>query len=267
MSLVARDIGENRFEPVRRHRFGFALQVERLHGRDLNGILDQPVRDLPDHDLSRRGCLLEACGHVDGVSGHETLSARRISGDHLARVHPDPDLDPDTVIALQFGVQRLERLAHTARCPNRADRIVLVRARDTEDRHDRVADELLHRATVGVDHELHLVEESTHHAAKGLRIQAFTERGRAGDIGEQDRDDLAHLGGTLVRGTQRRGALLTEPRAIRVLFAACSTEAHGAMVGHRALPGSGSTADVSQLHRSAVRHCARPRRVGILRQP
>ena len=234
MSLVARDVGQDRLESVRRNRFGFALQFERLDGRDLDGILDQPVRDLPDHDLSRRGRLLEACGHVDGVSGHETLSGRRISGDHLARVHPDPDLDPDTVIALQFGVQRLERFAHAARRPNRADRIVLVRARDTEDRHHRITDEFLHRAAVGVDHELHLVEEATHHATEGLRIQTLSECGRTGDVGEQDRHDLAHLGGTLFRSNQRRGALLTEPCAIRVLFAACSTRAHGAMVGHQA---------------------------------
>ena len=176
--------------------------------------------------------LLQPRGYVDGISGHKALSTGRVSCDHLTRVHTDPDLDPNAVIALQFDVQRLQRLAHAARCPNRADGIVLVRARDAEDRHHRITDELLHRAAVRMDHELHLIEEATHHATESLRIQALSECGRAGYVGEQDRHDFSHLGGALLRTNQRRRALLTEPCAIRVLFTACSTCAHGAMVGH-----------------------------------
>jgi len=41
---------------------------ERLDGLGANGVAQEPVRELAEEDLARRGRLLEAGGDVDGVT-------------------------------------------------------------------------------------------------------------------------------------------------------------------------------------------------------
>jgi hypothetical protein len=65
--------------------------------------------------------------------------------------------------------------------------------RDAEHRHHRVADELLDRALVALDHRGHLVEVAFHHAPERLRVEPLAERRRARDVREDDRDDAAAL--------------------------------------------------------------------------
>ena len=178
-------------EPEGRNALGLALQVERLDGLDVDGVFHQPVRGLADQHFARSGRLLEARGDVHGVSGDEPLPARGIAGDDLSRVHADPDPDADPVVAFELDVQDVERHAHAVGRADRPYRIVLVQAWDPEDRHDGIADELLHGSAVRVDHQLHLVEVAAHHAAKGLGVQVLAEGGRPRHVREHDRDDLA----------------------------------------------------------------------------
>jgi hypothetical protein len=62
---------------------------------------------------------------------------------------------------------------------------------DTEDGHDRVADELLHGAAVPFERTAGLDEEALHHAAGGLRIHRLAQGGRAGHVGEDHGHDFA----------------------------------------------------------------------------
>jgi hypothetical protein len=64
-----------------------------------------------------------------------------------------------------------------------------------EDGHHRVADELLDRAALALDLLRHRLEVVAHHRPHVLRVHLLGARGRADDVGEEDRDELERLGG------------------------------------------------------------------------
>ena len=151
------------------------------------------------------GCrLLEARGDVDRISGDERLPFA--ADDDLARVDADPRLE--TVLR--------DRRLHLRRGANRTKRVVLVRDRDAEDGHDRVADELLHRAAVALEDDAQILEVAAHARPQRLGVGRLAERGRADEVAEEDRDDLALLARRLRRG-ERRPARAAEPRVVGVL--------------------------------------------------
>ena len=85
----------------------------------------------------------------------------------------------------------------------RAGGVVLVRGGDAERGHHRVADELLDRPALCLDLLPHRVEVLTHHRAQPLRVQVVGEHRRAGDVGEEDGDELALLTAVRERGPGR----------------------------------------------------------------
>jgi hypothetical protein len=91
------------------------------------------------------------------------------------------------------------------RCPQR---VVFVEGGEAEDGHDRVADELLHAAAVVFDCRLHRVEVAGDDASYGLRVEPLPEAGGADEVGEDDRDRLAHLAAH--RCSVRRSTRLVE---------------------------------------------------------
>ena len=102
-----------------------------------------------------------------------------------------------------------KRVAHLDRRPQRTQRVVLVHDRHAEHGHHRVADELLHRAAVPLDDRLHPLEVAGEQRAQRLRVELLAELGRAGDVAEEDRDDLAllarcHRGGDAARRSAGR---------------------------------------------------------------
>ena len=102
--------------------------------------------------LAGRCCLLEPRRDVDGVAGREPLVASATPDDDLAGVDAGARRDLDAVVALELGVQGQERLTDLGSSADGAQRIVLVHRRDAEDGHDGVADELLHRPAVPLEH-------------------------------------------------------------------------------------------------------------------
>ena len=86
-----------------------------------------------------------------------------------------------------------DRCLHLGRGSNRTERVVLVRDGDPEHRHDRVADELLDGAAVTLEDDAKILEVAPHPCAQRLGIGRLAERGRADEVAEEDRDDLALL--------------------------------------------------------------------------
>ncbi|MDP9244286.1 MAG: hypothetical protein M3O77_04295, partial [Chloroflexota bacterium] len=115
-----------------RHRFGLALEFQRLDRFRLDGAASERNRSFPEQHLARRRRLLEAGGHIDGIPGREALLGAR---DDLSGANPDTAFDPE----LREALPHLERRAAGT------ERVVLVRARDAEDGHHCIADEFLHR--------------------------------------------------------------------------------------------------------------------------
>jgi hypothetical protein len=88
-----------------------------------------------------------------------------------------------------------------------------VHGREPEDRHHRVADELLDDAAVALDDRLHPLEVTRQQSPQRFRIDGFPERRRADDIAEEHGHDLplfppggAGLGATVGTELERAGA-------------------------------------------------------------
>ena len=104
------------------------------------------------HDLARGGGLLQAGGGVDRVAGDQ--ASGRSAGSPATT---SPVLTP---VRKRMAMPR-SASSSTFRChqaladlggrPHRAQRVILVQLRDAEDRHHRVADELLDRPAVALD--------------------------------------------------------------------------------------------------------------------
>jgi hypothetical protein len=108
-----------------------------------------------------------------------------------------------------------------------------VQDRDAEHGHHRIADELLNRAAMALDHCLHRFEVAGHHPAQALRVEALAERGRAGHVAEEDSDRLSQFaGGGLLRG-ERGGAAPAEAKTVRVFSAATRADQHKMSLGRR----------------------------------
>ena len=112
-------------------------------------------------------------------------------------MHPDPDLKDDAAIAFEFLVQLGEAVLHVGRRAHGAEGVVFVDRRDPEYGHDGIADALLPF--------LHVARspDSSHRSSLSepvveTRVELFADRGRAGDVAEEDRTILRTSGGPRV---------------------------------------------------------------------
>ena len=102
--------------------------------------------------------------------------------------------------------------------------------RRAEERHDRVADELLHRPSVALDLGLDPRPVRSLQRAHLLRVEPLRLRGEADEVGEEDGDALSLLARRL--GLAERGpARETEPGALRVFLAALQAGRHAGSLG------------------------------------
>ena len=130
-------------------------------------------------DLSRVSVLLKARREVDCLARCECRIAR--VGHDLARLDADPRLELEVV----------DRVDDPERCLHGALRVVLVRLRDAERSHDRIARELLDLPAVGLDAAGDLVEVPRHAAAHDFGVGRRDERRRIDEVDEQDRCEFA----------------------------------------------------------------------------
>ena len=142
------------------------------------------VRRLVDEDAVHRRGALEASSGVDDVARGHALAGFGLGVEAHERL---AGRDPDSQLELL-----LEReLADRERCADCALGIVLVRGRCAEERHDRVADELLDGAAVALELGAHALVVGAQDRLDVLGIQRLGARGEADEVAEDDRDDLA----------------------------------------------------------------------------
>jgi hypothetical protein len=195
---------------VRRHGARLALQreLERL-GRD--GVADEPEAVVAEEDLARAGGLLEPCGDVHRVARHQRVTFAR---DDRPGVDADPRVEP----------QLLDDVSQLHRRTRRPQGVVLARDRDSEDRHHRVAHELLHPAAVPLEHPARGVVVAVHQRPQRLRIRPLPDRRRAGQVAEQHRHDLPDLAGG--DRSECRAAAGAEDKVVRALPTALPARDH-----------------------------------------
>ena len=85
---------------------------------------------------------------------------------------------------VEVEVERRQRPAHLLGGAHRPQRIVLAHDRRPPHRHHRVADELRHRAAVGVHRAAHLLVEAVHDPPQRLLVEPLGQRREADQVGE-----------------------------------------------------------------------------------
>jgi hypothetical protein len=162
-------------------------------------------------------------GSRHGIPGHDLLIA--YTGHHLAGVQANPTCECHSVVTIEIRVESGEGGSHLGCGANGPKGIVLVRLGDPEYGHDGVADELLNRRSVRLEHRLHSLEVTRHHVSQGFGIESFAKGRRAGHVAEHDRDRLANLG-PWDGPCDGCGALPAELVRLRVVVSAYLTPDH-----------------------------------------
>ena len=166
-------------------RLGLALGGHRLGVAVLDHIRGRPVGGLVDEDPVHRRRGLKAGARVDDVSGGHALALARAGGE---RDHGLAGRDADADVEAEGGIGRVEladRLADRERSAHAALGVVLVGQRGAEERHDRVADELLHGAAVALELGLQAGVVRRQHPAHVLGVELLGAAGEADEVGEE----------------------------------------------------------------------------------
>ena len=228
----ARDVeaaaqGTEPLEPEHLHRRGHPLQVRlaQVPQREVAG--HDPRRLRRDAGAVRARDLLQACGDVRHGTLRGVVHAQVVADlphHDFARVDPDPRREVEAPLEAQLVGEARELVAQLQRREARALRVVLVRDRRAEQRHDPVAGVLIHRAFVAVYALGEDLEEAIEQTVPVLGVELRREIGRALHVGEQHRHLLALAlerrarGQDLVREVPRRvGARVALEGTLRCL--------------------------------------------------
>jgi hypothetical protein len=157
-------------------------------------VLGPPLGRLGDQHHPRRGEVGQPGGHVDRVAEDGEPARLARGGDHdLARVDAGVDVgEADAGTAL---VQRPGVVADGERGPDSPLGVVLVGGGDAEHRHEPVAHHVGDGTAVLLGDPPHVVQARPDEGVDLLRVQRGRERGEAGQVREQQRDQLPFAAG------------------------------------------------------------------------
>jgi len=150
--------------------------------------------------------LLEAGADIDRVARDERAALPRPADDHLSCVDADAKGEP-------LAEQLVQAPLHRQRGIQGSLGVILSGRRRSEDGHDRVTDELLDGPSAEGDLRRHGVVKAIEQIACVLRVERAAELRRADQVGEQDRRELALLGGR--PGLDRGRAARTKAGVLR----------------------------------------------------
>ena len=177
-------------------------------------------------------------GLADGGVVHSQIAPDAADQD-VAGVEPGADLHLDTLAAPQLFRVAPDGVLHAQRRVAGAHRMILVRQRRAEERHDAVTHHLIHRALVSMDGVHHPLEDWIEELAGVLGVSLGEQLHGAFQIGEEHGHLLALA---FERRPRRQDALGEMPgrmdaRAARVRGAVVGYEARAAPVAEAAAGG------------------------------
>ena len=144
---------------------------------------------------------------ADGRVVHVEVAADG-ADDHLAGVHPDPDVQGHARGPVHLLGVALDRLLHPQRGVARPHRVILVGDRRAEQRHDPVAHDLVDGALVAMDGLHHAFEHGIEELAGLLGVAVGEQLHRALEVGEEHGDLLALALEGALRGEDLLGEVL-----------------------------------------------------------
>ena len=133
----------------------------------------------------------EARRRIDGVTGHRVGAsgcAAEVPSDNRTGV--DADMKPDGPVKKRGPpfAQFLASLDHVEGSTQGADRIVAMRPRRAENRHDGVANVLFDEPAISSDDFAEHLEQRILKCPNIFRVKALGKGRKAGDISKQHRD-------------------------------------------------------------------------------
>jgi hypothetical protein len=188
-------------------RFLATAERDEAQGLVANLVACGLVGRRTDEHLAGQRHRLEAAGGVHDIAERGVIAAGPQGADeHLSGVDPDADLGTDPMQVAQLG----EGLLHAQPGAHRPLRIVLVRDRRAEQRHDRVPDDLVDLAAERVDVSCEALEAEVDEVLDPLGIGGLRERRESHEVGEQDRREPSFVGS----GHERVATRGAEPGAL-----------------------------------------------------
>ncbi len=174
---------------IRRHRLRPAAHRQRPHRLESHVALGEPGGGLAHENAARIRQLLESPRDIGGVADGGVVHAKVIAdGAHHHETGVDPHPDG------QRGSAGGGELAHPALNVQRGQHgpagMVLTGHRRAEERHEAVAEELIHRPAVAMNLGEGQLEEALEEGMHGLRAQPLGEHRRPGEIAEEHGDLL-----------------------------------------------------------------------------
>ena len=182
-------------------RRGLALQQLIARGLEQDRPGSRSLGRLADQHGARRRDRLESAGGVDEITGDHPL-ARRPEG-HRRLAGQDSGAQVELVVASRTA-QLMNGRDQVKAGPDRSLGVVLERDRRAPNSHDGVADELLDRPTVALDHVPGGLEVGSQEFPDLLRIVTVGSGRESNEVGEQDAHQAA-LGGRREVAIARRG--------------------------------------------------------------
>ena len=218
--------------PPTRRRARASLCDDGIEGGVVHCVRRRAPGRCADDDCPGTGKLLQPCGRVDDVAGHGRLATRRIGGEveeHLSR----RDADSHSQLEAAFRLVHLLDLAPCRKCrPQRALGVVLVRERGPKDPENRIADELLDRASESLELGANTAVVRREQAADVFRVELLCEVRVADEVDEEHCDDPSFRGHARLRVIEPETAGRAEPAPWRILLAAPGTSGHVRKVWH-----------------------------------
>jgi hypothetical protein len=178
------------------------------------------MSDLVHEDAVYGGRRLEPRGSVDHVARRHSLAFRGTSSEGDQRL-PGRDADPD--FELPFFDECVANCEGRTHC---SFWVVLVRSRCPEDRHHRVADELLDGPAAALELGPHAAVVRSENPPHVFGVHALDARREPDEIAEEAGDDLALFARRSLH-FERRCTARAETSIVRVLPAAARTDLHG----------------------------------------
>src|SRR5262244_1207598 len=174
-------------------------RLETSHGHGAHRLnLDEALHETAclrgDPDGSGRSELLHTGCQMSRLADRRVVHAEiRADGanHHVAGIQADPDSHGDAVGQKCLARISLHRLLHPQGSITSTDRVIFMRERGTEQRHDPVTHHLVHRPLVVVNRLHHALEHRIEKLARFLGVAIGEELHRASEVGEEHGDLLA----------------------------------------------------------------------------
>jgi hypothetical protein len=190
MALEGDTVGGDPDKAPRLDQLRFPFRGDGLDEVEHGACAREPFRCSADDDLARPRRLLQPLRDIDGVARHKVVAAAPVARDHLPGVDPDSNAERHVPVAFELAVEVGERTRQLVRRAHRPQRVVFMQARDAEDGHHGVADELLDGSAVALEDRARRLEIPRHHPSQRLRVEPFAQPGRIGHVRKQHRDRL-----------------------------------------------------------------------------